>query len=267
MNGLRRSSILGKRARHLICTTSDEPTVKGNSHQLYTDYKELNKRIRRITPLKLYTLGYLTTSDFRRYYPGKPITQPLDYEYHRIRTNEANGVLHIIQVGDFIPQYWLSDTWDDIHHSPIAPIKEISSANYGQRAKYVVTQYVSNQHSSYVRSSMSKNFIYPNWRADYENLKYRIYHQGIKKAFRNSKFSNWKYEWYTESERYAQTLDKGKYQQRFSPVVIPSAEKLLIDKWERLLDSRILQQNGGTNDENSSNTSQQPPPESTKVSL
>jgi hypothetical protein len=258
MNGLRRSSILGKKARHLVLTTSNDSRVKGNSQQLYEDYQKL----KRLTPLKLLQTGYILPDDLRRYYPNKPLNEPLEYEYHRIRTNEGNNVLHLITVGDFIPRYWLVDQWDTLHESPNISITEISNTNYGQRAKYVVTQYVSDQKSSYVRSSMSKNFIYPNWRSDYEQLKYLTYHKGIKHAYRKSKFSNWHYEWYTESERYEQKLDRGKYQTRFSPVVIPSDKYLLLNKWEKLLDSKLTSQSGGCYDETSSGSSRQPPPRS-----
>jgi hypothetical protein len=239
MNGLRRSSILGKKARHLVLTTSAHPHVKNNSERLRIDYKELNKRIRRVTPLQLIVMGYIVLSDLRRYYPNKQINEPLDYEYHRVRTNEVNGVLHIIQVGDFLPYHWVKKQWTEIHHSPNISITEISNENYGQRASYVVTQYVSNQQSSYVRSSMSKNFIYPQWQRDYNELKWHIYHQTIKHSHRKSKFSNWEYEWNTTSEIYAQTLDRGENQTLLFPLEIPSDKILLIREWNKVMEIKV----------------------------
>jgi len=44
------------------------------------------------------------------------------FEYWKLRTSEGNGVLHIIYLGPWIPQSWLSRTWGDIHYSPIVYI-------------------------------------------------------------------------------------------------------------------------------------------------
>lgn len=46
-------------------------------------------------------------------------------EYWKLRTSEGLGVLHIIYWGTFIPQSWLSRTWQVIHASPVVYIQKL----------------------------------------------------------------------------------------------------------------------------------------------
>lgn len=240
MNGLRRGSILGMRSRHIVYTTSNDPRVKGNSVRLYNDHKEVTKRIKRATPLKLVTQGYISAKDLHKYYPGKPLNEPLNFEYHRVRTIEGNGVLHIVAVGDFIPYYWLQDQWIEIHYSKNISIVEISNKNYGGRASYIVTQYISDQGSAYVRSSMSKNFIYPGWKREYDEIRNNVLHGSIKRAYRDNQFSNWQYEWYTTAELYANKLDRGKNQSVLFEVEYQTDKQMILQQWTAHLEHRVL---------------------------
>jgi len=52
-------------------------------------------------------------------------------KYWKIRTNEGNGVLHIIFRGKYIPQKWLSEQWADIHKSPIVDIRSLHETRKG----------------------------------------------------------------------------------------------------------------------------------------
>lgn len=69
-------------------------------------------------------------------------------KYFKLRTAEGNGVLHIIYWGRFIPQWWLSKTWKQIHDSPVVDIR----AAYGKRGQnvkglvgYLLTNYLTKQ--------------------------------------------------------------------------------------------------------------------------
>jgi len=239
MNGLKRSAILGKRSRHLVLTTSDNPKVKSNPDQMYEDYRKLNQKIKRLTPLKLYRQGYLPLASIRKYYPNKRLNETLDYEYHRVRTNEINGVLHIVQVGDFLPYYWVKKQWKKLHYSPNISITEISNSHYGQRAKYVVTQYVSDQKTSYVRSSMSKNFIYPGWCQDYQMIKNSIYHYHFKGQHRKNKFSDWTTDFYSQSEWLTKLYSPPPSQTQLLPSEIPNDKALFVSTWENFLTEKL----------------------------
>jgi len=80
------------------------------------------------------------------------------FEYIKIRTNEGYGVLHILYVGKFIPQRWLSRNWNEIHQSPIVDIRATSRMK--GLGKYVVSQYLSDQRCSFIRYSWSWWWVY-----------------------------------------------------------------------------------------------------------
>lgn len=107
------------RLRFMTLTTSKE----GRSHDLKEDANTLIKRIR------------------RRY--GR-------FEYLRVRTDEGNGVLHVVFRGSFISRKWLKDQWEDIHSSWNVDVRDCQRYHMG----YVVNQYLCNQ-SGYTRYSMS----------------------------------------------------------------------------------------------------------------
>lgn len=95
------------------------------------------------------------------------------FEYIRVSTNEGNGVIHVLYRGSYIPQVWLSRTWNDIHHSPVVDIRQVKM--HRGLSSYVVSQYVSNQKSSYQRCASSWNWIYYGW-----SKTWKIIHRGIK---------------------------------------------------------------------------------------
>jgi hypothetical protein len=231
ISGLKRAGITKKRARHLVLTTSNDPAVKSNPKQLYIDAKELTKRVRRMTPLKFILTGFILPTEAHKYFPNKPINEPLYYQYHRVRTNEVNGVLHIVAVSDFIPYHWITQQWEEIHKSPIVSITEISPDNYGDRANYIVTQYVSDQKSSYVRSSMTKNFIFPGWSKQYTALKNSIYRYRYKGQQRDD-YGNWHIIYYSEAEWNEKQFYRDKNQTRLFPVVLSTDTKLIRERWD-----------------------------------
>jgi hypothetical protein len=82
-------------------------------------------------------------------------------KYWKIRTNEGNGVLHIVFRGKYIPQKWLSEQWDDIHKSPIVDIRSLRETRKGLTGIvfYLVSNYLSKQ--SFERMSWGYNWVFP----------------------------------------------------------------------------------------------------------
>ena len=144
LSGIRRHK--GERLRFLTLTSSPEAR-----RPITKDFRVLKERIRRLTPLRLVRLGYLTLKDCRYYYGSKPLNEPLRFDYFWVETSEGNGVLHILYFGDYIPQKWLSDAWRDIHQSPIVDIRATKSVVKGfnkdmkRLAVYCVVQYCAEQ--------------------------------------------------------------------------------------------------------------------------
>lgn len=177
--GILKWTLLGIPLRHMVLTTSLEAQVRNNPEQLRIDAKELKKRIKRVTPLKLVKQGFITTSDLRRYYSNKPINEALKLEYQQIRTNEGNGVLHLLVASDFIPHYWISKNWEEIHYSPNVSIRLVDKNEDKKISGYLANQmckYLSDQDCTYIRTSASQNWIYKGWAIDYASLKHSITH-------------------------------------------------------------------------------------------
>jgi hypothetical protein len=91
-------------------------------------------------------------------------------KYWKIRTNEGNGVLHIVYRGKFIPQRWLSDAWLDIHQSPIVDIRKLYETRKGLTGIvfYLVGGYLSKQ--SFERMSWGYSWVFPGFVATWKRL-------------------------------------------------------------------------------------------------
>jgi hypothetical protein len=237
LSGLKRATVNKKRARHLVLTTSADPSVKGNSKRLYLDAHEFTQRVRRLTPLKLILAGFILPNEAQKYFPNKPLGERLYYQYHRVRTNEINGVLHIVAVSDFIPYHWITKTWGEIHKSPNVSITEISPDNYGDRARYIVTQYVATQGTSYVRSSMTKHFIFPNWASVYQSIKNSVYRHRADYSHQqlNTKLGRWLPRYKTAHDVLTESVQVPKGQLRLFPVDNPTDKQLIRDRWDAYL--------------------------------
>lgn len=135
MSGLKFSQYLHCRLRFMTLTTSNE----GRDHDIKRDLNVLVKRIR------------------RRY--GR-------FEYIRIKTDEGNGVLHLIYRGSFIPQRWLSRQWTDIHSSWNADIRDTQRYH----CQYVINQYLAGQ-SSFVRYSMTSRWVFKGFVSHWYQIK------------------------------------------------------------------------------------------------
>lgn len=91
-------------------------------------------------------------------------------KYWKIRTNEGNGVLHIIYRGKYIPQSWLSAQWADIHKSPIVDIRSLYETRKGLTgiAFYLVGNYLTKQ--SFERMSWGYSWVFPGFVACWKRL-------------------------------------------------------------------------------------------------
>lgn len=128
MSGVQYARIKGDAIRFITLTTS----MRGEEHSMYRDFRVLKYRIIR----RFGTFSYL-----------------------KVNTNEGNGVIHILYKGTYIPQRWLSENWNDIHHSPVVDIRRMRGGINGLGG-YVVSQYLSDQRTSYIRYSWSWGWVY-----------------------------------------------------------------------------------------------------------
>jgi hypothetical protein len=79
--------------------------------------KSRRERLRFMTlTSSLESVGRNLNADFRAL--KMRIFRKLHFKmkYWKIRTNEGNGVLHIVYRGKYTPQKWLSEQWADIHN-------------------------------------------------------------------------------------------------------------------------------------------------------
>jgi hypothetical protein len=126
-SGVKVADILHAPVKHLVLTSSQD----GFKRNISNDFQVLRKRIHR-------KFGVLLS-------------------YFMVHTNEGYGVLHVLyRSKKYLPQAWLSNQWADIHKSPIVYIKQVPDTDI---ARYVVTQYVANQGSSYQRCSWSQGWV------------------------------------------------------------------------------------------------------------
>jgi len=98
-------------------------------------------------------------------------------KYWKIRTNEGNGVLHIVFRGKFIPQRWLSQAWTAIHKSPIVDIRSLYETKRGLKGIcfYLIGNYLSKQ--SFERMSWGYSWV---WRGFTKTWKHIIQVYGYK---------------------------------------------------------------------------------------
>lgn len=160
LSGLKFAKFGNKSIRFLTLTTSVIQYDNIDRIGLNEAFSILRKRITRSSPYSLYKQGYVTKHKMHSLYPRKDLMKKFSFEYFKVQTNEGNGVLHILFRGDYLPYNFLVDNWMDINNSWDLNIKQIDLADLKSASCYVVSQYVSNQRSSYVRSSQSWNWVF-----------------------------------------------------------------------------------------------------------
>jgi hypothetical protein len=131
MSGLTVGKSRRERLRFLTLTSSTES--KGRN--LNADFRTLKMRILRKFRFKM--------------------------KYWKIRTNEGNGVLHIVFRGKYIPQEWFSEQWADVHKSPIVDIRSLRETRKGLTGTvfYLVGNYLARQ--SFERMSWGYSWVFP----------------------------------------------------------------------------------------------------------
>jgi len=82
-------------------------------------------------------------------------------EYWKLRTSEGHGVLHIIYSGSYIPQSWLSRSWQDIHASPVVYIQKLRFKRK-RLINYLMTHYLPAHDDGrlYTRMSWSWGWVF-----------------------------------------------------------------------------------------------------------
>ena len=155
-------------------TLNTIPDMKKGISECYSD---LYKRIRRLTPMKLYQDGYVSKSQLRNQYAGTSLNENLSFDYIKIRTSEGpSGVLHILYFGDFLPQRWLKENWHAITGgSNSAFIKMCRRPVYNEKrlAGYCIEQYCISQNkdvgcSAFEGYSWSRDWAYKGFSKDWE---------------------------------------------------------------------------------------------------
>jgi len=90
-----------------------------------------------------------------------------EFEYCKIRTKEGQGgVIHCCFRGRFIPQKWLSDTWDEIHGAKIADIRLM----YGDRGIASYLMGYLGHHSDY-HMGFSRHWVFPGFVREWTRIK------------------------------------------------------------------------------------------------
>jgi len=189
--GLKIANKMDERVRFLTLTTSElqRSNIDYDEKSLNDDFRKLKQRIKRMTVAKLIQQGYLKTSDVRRFYPNVSLLQSFPFEYFKVVTNEGNGVVHCLYKGEYLPYNYLVDNWQDIHNSWDINIKLIRNKqrDYKKSACYVVSQYVSNQESTFQRSSQSWSWIFRGYRKSWltflSDCRHKYYYNPVQRRF------------------------------------------------------------------------------------
>lgn len=118
----------------------------------------------------LQSVGRNLNSDFRTLKMRIFRKYHFKMKYWKIRTNEGNGVLHIIYRGKYIPQQWLSKQWADIHKSPVVDIRSLYETRKGLTgiAFYLVGNYLTKQ--SFERMSWGYSWVFPAFVSSWKRL-------------------------------------------------------------------------------------------------
>jgi len=149
MSGLTVGKSRKERLRFLTLTSSPESVGRN----LNADFRALKMRI------------------FRKYH--------FKMKYWKIRTNEGNGVLHIVFRGKYMPQEWLSKQWAEIHKSPIVDIRSLHETRKGLQGivYYLIGNYLAKQ--SFERMSWGYSWVFPAFVTSWKGL---IEKYGFKQA-------------------------------------------------------------------------------------
>jgi len=150
-------------------------TSSPRSPSIRVSWRRLKSVIRSTCPIDFIEhLNEDTLGKFKR------MTEPLKFEYCAIFTEEGEGVIHIVYVGDYIPFYWLQEKWMNIHKSygvNIEAVRKYRGVKVKDKmyypaglASYVLNQYVANQ-DALRTMNWSRGWVYPGFVEDWTKLK------------------------------------------------------------------------------------------------
>lgn len=191
LSGLKLAKYACKSTKFLTLTTSNvcyqkddyDPKVDLNKH-----FQQFKKRVERRTPYDLYKEGYITKSQLAKLYRKDGYFKKFKLPYFKVITNEGNGVIHLCYRGMYLPHSYVSQMWSDIHLSWNVNIQEVGKLKKWVKTKeggwkkkkiknmlycagYIVSQYMSGQGSSYVRSSMSNDWVFKGFKSRWYGIK------------------------------------------------------------------------------------------------
>lgn len=189
LSGLKLSKYGNRPVRFLTLTTSSLMAQSYDFNQgiLNSHFQILRKRILRYSPYRLYREGYITKDEMTYYYGHSDLFKKFSFEYFKVETNEGHGVLHIVYRGSYLPHSWISSVWFEIHNSPIVNIKLLNYRDMIKTSCYIVSQYISSQKASYVRSSQSWNWVFRGfkgvWYALKRGVKARCFYEPVNRKY------------------------------------------------------------------------------------
>lgn len=191
LSGLKYAKYGCKSIKFLTLTTSSlcwmregyDPIIDLNKH-----FQQLKKRIERYTPYQLYQEGYITKHQLARLFPRSDYFKKFKLPYFKVKTNEGNGVIHLLYRGMYLPQGFIADNWQDIHLSWNVNIQEVGKLKKWKQDKdgkwhkekitnmlycagYIISQYVSGQGTGYIRSSMSNDWVFKGFKSRWYAIK------------------------------------------------------------------------------------------------
>ena len=145
-SGVRVAEYKKQYVKHLVLTSS----LEGSKRDIMQDFQVLRKRIEREFNIKFNYFCVHTNEGQHQVVERISKTGKSDFFL-------LGGVLHIIfRENKFLPWQWLSKNWAEIHKTPNVSIKAVPDRD---TARYIVTQYVAGQGSSYQRCSWSQGWV------------------------------------------------------------------------------------------------------------
>lgn len=142
-------------------------SAPGSPPDLGRSFNRLVTVIRRTTPQRLVEEKWVTLGELKKFYPTKPIDEPLRFEYGGCRTDEGHGVIHLMVSGDYLPVRWLRSWWLKIHAAKQLNIQLIKGRD--KVAGYILGQYIGKQ-TKFIRMYVSRGWLFPGARKSFLEL-------------------------------------------------------------------------------------------------
>lgn len=145
------------------------------ARDISVSFNHLRLEIKRLTVGYLLENGYLTKYHYKRFYDGREPDSPIEFEYLALKTDEGNGVYHIITSGDYLPVSWLQPKWSHIHgvgtgreKGICIRIRHLNENGDAERIQsYVMGHYLTAQRG-YVNHSQSRGWLFNGYRRQFK---------------------------------------------------------------------------------------------------